>query len=100
MGWWEFSIGMNPCIPIYRNDFEGLRVHWHALAHRTADAVHIAFGIDPYFHLHGTNLEPTVVCLETGETIVDRGYLTTLNDEGIKEEMQAANVRPSTWWPL
>ncbi|MBI4490719.1 MAG: amidohydrolase family protein [Deltaproteobacteria bacterium] len=37
-----------------------LQVYWHALAHRAAGVVHIAIGQEPYFHLHGTILEPTV----------------------------------------
>ncbi len=95
--WWEFSMGMNPCIPINRNNFEALKVHWHALAHRTAGVVHIAVGIDPYFHLHGTILEPTITCLETGEKIVDKGVLAALSDEDVQEEMKASGVTPSRW---
>lgn len=95
--WWEFSIGVNPCIPINRNNFEAVKVHWHALAHRTAGVVHIAVGIDPYFHLHGTILEPTITCLETGEKIVDQGVLAATLDEDIQEEMKAAGVTPSRW---
>jgi hypothetical protein len=95
--WWEFSMGMNPCIPVNRNSFEALKVHWHALAHRTAGVVHIAVGIDPYFHLHGTILEPTITCLETGEKIVEKGVLAALGDEDVQEEMRAAGVTPSRW---
>ncbi len=97
MPWWEFSIGMNPCIPICRNNFEAFNAHWHAFVHRCAGAVHVAFGIDPYFHLHGVILEPTITCLETGETFVDKGWLKTLDDPEIKDEMKALNITPSRW---
>jgi len=97
MPWWEFSIGMNPCIPIFRNNFQALNAHWHAFAHRAAGVVHIAFGIDPYFHLHGTILEPTITCLDTKEVIVAKGWLKILDDPDIKKEMKALNLIPSRW---
>ena len=95
--WWEFSIGTNPCIPVYRNNFGALQVYWHALAHRAAGVVHIAIGQEPYFHLHGTILEPTVTCLETQEVIIEKGYLKALDDADIREEMEALGIKPSRW---
>ncbi len=95
--WWEFSIGTNPCIPVYRNNFEALQAYWHALAHRAAGVVHIAIGQEPHFHLHGTILEPTVTCQETGEVIIERGFLTALDDQDIRRELNDLGIKPSRW---
>jgi 2,5-dihydroxypyridine 5,6-dioxygenase len=95
--WWEFSMGSNPCIPIFRNNSEVLNAYWHALAHRAGGVVHLAFGIDPYFHLHATILAPTITCVETGEIIIERGRPTIFEDDEIKKLLDKAGVKPSKW---
>lgn len=90
-------IGTNPCIPVYRNNFEAFNCLWHAFSHRAAGVVHFAVGLDPYLHLDSTVLEPTVFSIETGEVIVKEGFLTILNEQEIKREMESLNITPSRW---
>ena len=39
--------------------------------------------------------EPTVKCVESGETIVENGWLTALDDPDIKADLEKQNIIPS-----
>lgn len=93
----ELSVGTNPGIPLYKNNFAAVSVYWHAFAHRCAGAVHIAIGEDPYFHLHGLIMRPTLTCLDTGDVIVQDGYLTIFDDPKVSSAIEEAGVVPSRW---